>query len=254
MKSFKIGQTVRIVDNNAAKVFNLNTLGLIGLVFVVEELEDEELTGIEWGQCAIYQCWFIPPEACELVDECPGSKIKTPFQRVSEMNTAFGNPKGNPNNIDWQRVRNQCKNIGDEFCELLSALGLPQVYVSAIRDIQRINTNPRLFRDYEVDVTDVRDALADIHVFKDGALHMMGYDGDNDMADVVDGVMTRFIKDDDDKAATVAFHASKGVTEVYFEGEYPRMVMKSLVDQPDAPVGKFLKSVSYKNTAFRPAP
>lgn len=66
----------------------------------------------------------------------------------------------------------------------------------------------------------------------------------------VDGVMTRFIKDDADKQATQALHAANGVTDVYFEGEYPTMVMKSASDQPDAPKGKFLKSASYKQTVF----
>jgi hypothetical protein len=71
------------------------------------------------------------------------------------------------------------------------------------------------------------------------------------MQDVISGVMTRFIKDEADKEATIALHAAKGVTDVYFEGEYPKMVMKSASDQPDAPRGKFLKSASYVNTQFR---
>lgn len=75
-----------------------------------------------------------------------------------------------------------------------------------------------------------------------------------DMYAVVDGVMTRFIKDDADKAATIAKHAAKGVTDVYFEGEYPVMIMKSASAQPDAPAGKFLKSASFKEAAFAEAP
>jgi hypothetical protein len=38
------------------------------------------------------------------------------------------------------------------------------------------------------------------------------------MQDVISGVMTRFIKDEADKEATIALHAAKGVTDVYFEG------------------------------------
>jgi hypothetical protein len=45
-------------------------------------------------------------------------------------------------------------------------------------------------------------------------------------------------------------HTMKGVHDVYFEGEYPTMVMKSGSDQPDAPKGKFLKSASYKEPVF----
>ena len=96
----------------------------------------------------------------------------------------------------------------------------------------------------------VRDALCDINVFSYGAHHMMGLDADRDMDAVITGVMTRFIKNPEDKAQTVAKHSQAGVTEVYFEGAYPYMVMKSAVDQPDAPKGKFLKSASYRAPEF----
>ena len=49
---------------------------------------------------------------------------KTSFQRVAEMNEAFGNAKGDAENIDWPRIRSQCKNIMDEYLELLVGLGL----------------------------------------------------------------------------------------------------------------------------------
>lgn len=177
---------------------------------------------------------------------------KTPFQRVAEMNAAFGNPKGDPENIDWQRVRSQCKNIHDEYLELLKGLGLSHGVVSEMRELHAKATEAHFF--YAPNVIDVRDALADIQVFKDGGLHLMGYDGDRDMDDVVDGVMTRFVKDEDDLKATLAMHAAKGVTDVFVEGEYPTAILKSGSDQPDAPKGKFLKSASYVNTIFRPAP
>lgn len=176
----------------------------------------------------------------------------TPFQRVSEMNTAFGNPQGFPDKIDLERVRKQCLNIPDEVGELFVALGADAVVTKVA--VNSLKAAMRTAEDDLVNITDVRDALADIQVFKDGALHMMGYDGDRDMDDVVDGVMTRFVKDAADLDATIALHASKGVTDVYFEGQFPTMVMKSGSDQPDAPRGKFLKSASYQNTVFRPAP
>jgi len=151
--------------------------------------------------------------------------MNTPNERIAEMNVAFGNPKGNTSNINWQKLHAQCKNILDEYNELLDALAYSDMHA-------------------------VRDALCDIQVFASGAQHLMGINADADMHAVIDGVMTRFIKDVYDKDATVAMHAAKGVTQVYFEGEYPKMVMKSAVDQPDAPKGKFLKSASYTNTVF----
>lgn len=179
---------------------------------------------------------------------------KTPFQRVAEMNIAFGNPKGDPNNINWERVQKQCLNIPDEVGELFAkGFGADREKVKKLVEtfkaglVAALGVNPP-------DVKEVRDALGDIHVFKDGAVHLMGYDGDRDMDDVVDGVMTRFIKDEADKQATIKLHAAKGVTDVYFEGEFPKMVMKSAKDQPDAPKGKFLKSASFCETVWRPAP
>ena len=170
---------------------------------------------------------------------------KTNFQRVAEMNESFGNPKGDQTAIDLDRVRNQTRNILDEFCEVQAALGASKASLEALRAAAK-----GILYSEDVDLDGVRDGLCDIHVFAYGAHHLMGIDADMDMNSVVDGVMTRFIKNEADKAATIAKHAAKGVTEVYFEGEYPLMVMKSAVDQPDAPKGKFMKSASYSEPVF----
>lgn len=167
------------------------------------------------------------------------------FQEVARMNAAFGNPAGDPANIDWQRVFKQCKSIGHEFVELLGALGVPVFRLEAITNaIDAAATVTPVDRDA------VRDALCDVHVFAYGAHHLMGIDADRDMTSVVEGVMTRFMKDDADRIATVAKHAAKGVTDVYVEGHYPTMILKSGSDQPDAPKGKFLKSASYSEPVF----
>ncbi|WP_199032703.1 hypothetical protein [Ralstonia sp. ASV6] len=167
------------------------------------------------------------------------------FERVAQMNVAFDNPQGDPRGIDWSRVRSQCKNIGHEFAELLVALGADKEEVDAI--VQQIDA---LQFNSDVNLKQVRDSLCDVHVFGYGAHHLMGIDADRDMGSVIEGVMTRFVKNDADRAATIAKHASAGVTDVYFVGEYPTMVMKSASDQPDAPKGKFLKSASYTEPEF----
>ncbi len=182
----------------------------------------------------------------------------TTFQMVSEMNVAFNNPKGDPLNIDWERIQKQCLNIPDEIGELFKALGGHAKDGDGAAFIDSAVTN---FKAYlvqsltmekfpDVDILGVRDALCDIPVFATGAQHLMGIDGDRDMRSVITGVMSRFVKDDADKEATIAKHASKGVTQVYFQGDYPKMVMKSAVDQPDAPTGKFLKSASFEEAVF----
>lgn len=177
----------------------------------------------------------------------------TAFERVAEMNKAFGNPKGDANNIDWERIRGQCKNIFDEYCELLAGLGIPASTLKILKWEHEDAVQAKYFA-CAPDTEAVRDALCDIQVFVNGAQHLMGYNGDNDMDDVLDGVMSRFIKSPKDKIETMALHAAKGVTDVYFVGEYPKMVMKSGSDQPDAPRSKFLKSASYSQPVFRDAP
>jgi predicted HAD superfamily Cof-like phosphohydrolase len=170
----------------------------------------------------------------------------TSFTRVSEMNTAFGNPKGDPHAINVPKLRSQTRNILDEYCELQIALGADP---EAVAVIKKLGKDLKYVTD-EINLKDTRDALCDVHVFAYGAHHFMGIDANVDMNAVVDGVMTRFVKDEDDKQATIALHAGKGVTDVYFEGQFPKMIMKSASDQPDAPKGKFLKSASYKDTVF----
>lgn len=171
---------------------------------------------------------------------------KTNFELISEMNEAFGNPKGDPTQINRDRIRSQCKNILHEYTELLKALGAnPESIEQLLETNKNIVFNPDHF-----DLKQVRDALCDVRVFSLGAHHLMGIDANRDMRSVHKGIMTRFIKDEADKQATIAKHAASGVTEVYFEGDYPTMVMKSAKEQPDAPAGKFMKSASFSEPVF----
>lgn len=175
--------------------------------------------------------------------------MKTPIQRIAEMNIAFGNPKGDYKNIDLNRVRRQTMNVFDEYLETLKALGLRPESIDALKAAHAAAVQIGDFSQ-PVDLLQARDGLCDIQVFAGGSQHFMGVDGDADMHAVLDGVMTRFVKDQKDLAQTIAKHANKGVTHVYFEGEFPTMVVKSGSDQPDAPKGKFLKSASYRETVF----
>jgi hypothetical protein len=151
------------------------------------------------------------------------------FKLVSDMNTAFGNPKGDPKNVDWARLEAQVRNIADELQETLDAI--------AARDLE-----------------ETRDGLCDINVFSLGAHHFLGIDATADMEAVVAGVMTRFCKNEDELARTKAKYDDLQV-EYYVEGEFPTVCLKSAKDQQDKngdnlPKGKFLKSVGYKKTVF----
>ncbi len=184
------------------------------------------------------------------------------FNKVAHMNEAFHNKRGDVRDLQlyqdeasgpdvgveynvnvWSKVRKQSLSIFDETFELMAALGVPlgniEVAKAAVKAAMVFADIPNLPL--------VRDSLCDIHVFAYGAHHLMGIDADRDMHSVLNGVMTRFIKDDADKLATIKKH---NLNVVYFEGEYPVMVMKSGIDQPDAPKGKFLKSASYAEPVF----
>jgi len=176
--------------------------------------------------------------------------MTTSFEIVSSMNEAFNNAKGDPANIDFNQIRNQSKNIIHEFIELMKALNLNKDTVDMLTSAADEITLDKFDQDKAIVLNDVRDALCDVRVFSYGAHHMMGIDGDRDTQSVIDGVLSRYIKDEDDKLATILHHASRGVTDVYFEGEYPRMIMRSAREQPDAPAGKFLKSASYSQPVF----
>lgn len=161
----------------------------------------------------------------------------TPFSLVSDMNTAFSNPKGDPQAIDLDRLRKQIDNIagpdsvGGEVGELYEALAVP-------------------------DLDQIRDSLCDIMVFALGAYHLMGLDADADMAEVVRAVRTRLCRDAAHVEETQEFYRKLGVQTYQESSPAGGYAVKSLNDQTDTngeyyPKGKFLKAVGYEQPSFR---
>ena len=153
------------------------------------------------------------------------------FKRAQEINIAFGNPEGDSAVLDWSRLEKHIRNILDEYQGTMVGVS-------------------------ERDVDQVRDGLCDIMVFALGAYHFMGANADDDMQAVLDGVMTRFCKTEEDLAATMQKYAALGV-DFYVEGKFPTKCLKSAKDQKDKngdnlPMGKFLKSASYRQPVFAP--
>lgn len=171
--------------------------------------------------------------AMEVVAAIEMADAKSIFDHVSDMNVAFGNAKGDPTAINWDRLNSQCKNLKKELQELMDALA-------------------------ERNTDKVRDALCDLQVFTQGAQHIMGVDGDDDMLAVLDGVMSRFCKDEAELAATETKYRNLGV-EFYVEGVFPNVCLKSAFDRGgdaesgfEYPKGKFLKSANYREPTFTP--
>jgi predicted HAD superfamily Cof-like phosphohydrolase len=179
-----------------------------------------------------------------------GNRMKTNFQLVSDMNVAFGNPKGDPLNIDLNRLRRQVGNIYSEASEAMVALGANPDMIKGMQVmIEKTLARADIYTE-PLNLPKLRDSLIDVSVFSYGGHHFMGIDADRDMRSVIEGIMTRFVKGPDDLFATLSKHGDKGVIKTYTEGTFPTMIVKSAEDQPDAPKGKFLKSASYREPVF----
>lgn len=151
------------------------------------------------------------------------------FKDVSVMNEAFGNPKGNPRIVNWNRLESQCLNIVDEYDELMSAIE-------------------------GRDVSGIRDALCDILVFTLGAQHFLGIDGDLDMKAVFESNMSKFCKDELELQRTIEKYNALKVA-FFVEGEFPTKCLKAVQDCIDDlgnqyRKGKFLKAVGYQPPVF----
>lgn len=180
---------------------------------------------------------------------------QTMFELVSDMNVAFGNPKGDPSHImrDLEVHVAQCKNIGAEFLELMKAFGvhagisLNSQYTS--NDVDESHGTGG------VDIDGVRDALCDIMVFALGAFHKMGVDADADMREVVSALYSRFCLGTAHLLDTQEHYDKLGVRYTV-EGTFPTVCLKSAEDQqmPEYPKGKFLKAVGYRKPRFYELP
>ncbi len=147
------------------------------------------------------------------------------FGKVIVFNQAIGNEKGDRKNIDWEMLDKEAEMIQSELDELKQAIK-------------------------ERDINEVRDALCDIHVFAYGTHHKIGYNADADMHTVISSLYSRFCQNEDDLQRTIEHHKNKGVLQITVHGEYPFAYIKSAGDHPDAPKGKFLKSINYNKPKF----
>lgn len=152
------------------------------------------------------------------------------FKDVKRMNLAFGNPEGDYDNLNWERLMKQVKNIPDEYKELMKAFE-------------------------KHDPIKTRDALCDIVVFALGAFHLMGANADDDMLEVFLSNMSKFCKTPQELDATIKKYEALGIS-VYTGGAYPQMYVKSTHDQVDIegenyPAHKFLKCVNWREPVFQ---
>ncbi|MCV6590105.1 MAG: nucleoside triphosphate pyrophosphohydrolase family protein [Marinobacterium sp.] len=146
------------------------------------------------------------------------------FQLIKCLNEAFGNSEGDISNPDWQRLGQQEQLIIEEVGEL------------------KLAADAR-------NMSEVRDAIADILTTVYGYAHLAGIAADADLAEVTRSNMTKLCFSREDLEQTVAAYSALGVKTV-IGGTGPWYV-KSACDQTGNdgkfyPEGKFLKNVRWE--------
>jgi len=147
------------------------------------------------------------------------------FTDVSYLNTVFGNEQGNLENPNWEKADKQLHLIKEELAELVEGID-------------------------NKDISEIRDAVADILVVTYGMAHIMGIDADKDMAAVQASNLSKLCKTQDEVDQTLAFYQNEKQLDVYVGGELPEAYIKSGKDQEGSdgkfyPAHKFLKSINW---------
>ncbi len=147
------------------------------------------------------------------------------FTDVSFLNTVFGNEKGDLTSPNWEKAGKQLHLIQEELTELVEGID-------------------------KKDISEVRDAVADILVVTYGMAHIMGIDADKDMAAVQDSNLSKLCKTEQEIEDTLAFYQKEKGLDVYAGGELPEAYIKSSKDQEGSdgkfyPAHKFLKNTNW---------
>lgn len=179
--------------------------------------------------------------------------MKTTFEKVSALNEAFGNPKGDLAKPDVQAIRKQAMLCLEEAIELVEAAypGM-QVMWELKRGKGKAEPGPT-----DLDLVGLMDAQGDLTTVNDGVAHIAGFNG-NDVYNAVHiSNMSKFISTEDDKIKALDYYYSLGFQpdDLFLRGDYP---YKAIIVKRDIrlngkfyPAGKFLKNmVTFKEPDF----
>ncbi|AUR97727.1 NTP pyrophosphohydrolase-like domain [Vibrio phage 1.244.A._10N.261.54.C3] len=161
----------------------------------------------------------------------------TTFEKVSKLNTLFGNHKGELAEPDWAYIEGQVKLVVEEAEEMMDAVKA---------------------RDF----TELMDAQGDMTTVNDGVAHKAGFDGNLIYYIVHKSNMTKLCANEDEANETLAYYHGLGIPvgNIEVQGEYPEAAIKVVIDsryteggkEKYAPVGKFLKNVCWEEPDFSP--
>lgn len=159
----------------------------------------------------------------------------TTFEKVTQLNLAFANPKGDKHNPDWDYIEGQVKLVIEEAEEMMQA----------VRD-----------RNF----TELMDAQGDMTTVNDGVAHKGGFDGNAVYNEVHRSNMSKLCANENEAMATIDYYVSLGIPRdhLFTAGDYPMVAIKVGKDstfvqdgkEKFAPAGKFLKNISWREPDF----
>lgn len=167
--------------------------------------------------------------------------MKTTFEKVTALNLAFGNAKGDLNNPNVKAIRKQAMLCLEEAIEMVEA-AFPGKKIKWSWDSELDGADG-------IDLVALLDAQGDLTTVNDGVAHVAGFDGNACYDLVHESNMSKFISSEGDKIKALAYYYDLGFQpdDLYLHGNYPTMCIKVRRDirlnGKFYPEGKFLKNM-----------
>lgn len=170
--------------------------------------------------------------------------MKTTFEKVTALNLAFGNAKGDLNNPNVKAIRKQAMLCLEEAIEMVEA-AYPGLKVKYSLDA----VSEEGWTDSGIDLVALLDAQGDLTTVNDGVAHVAGFDGNACYDLVHESNMSKFISSEGDKIKALTYYYDLGFhpDDLCLHGNYPTMCIKVKRDiklnGKFYPEGKFLKNM-----------
>lgn len=169
--------------------------------------------------------------------------MKSNAQKVAELNTLWGNQKGDLASPNIKALRKQAKLCLEESIEAVEASDTSKnVVVSFESKLANADVAP-------VDLVGIADAIGDILTVAYGLAHVAGFDADEIYNLVHESNMTKFIRSEEEQVPALSYYWDLGFPDdsLAVEGEFPlayiRVTKTVEVAGKEIPAGKILKNM-----------
>lgn len=173
--------------------------------------------------------------------------MQTTFEKVAQLNTAFGNPKGDLSNPNVPAIRKQAMLCLEEAIEMVEAAN-PGIKVEWV--MEPYTDSPSKVSPDSVDLVALMDAQGDLTTVNDGVAHIAGFDGNAVYQAVHESNMTKFCKTKEEVSEALDWYfRNTGFLpgDIAAYGHYPFVAIKVVqdihLDGKFYPAGKFLKNM-----------